>query len=347
MSKRWWIFCSIGLLIFISFGMNQTGVIANRQAEHIEPLCESVDQEMQSEIEEILDIFRAEDYGALTDRLNELEKTTESIGDERQLLESAICFLDVYGDRDLLADVNIYHSLLTFVMQADKNIQFEEIIFTPDQFYELIQVEGIIQGERENVHIEHYSAFQVLEPYLSREARESRERLEEKEKNSGISLKKMLSGLASSAHDILQNPLERFMMTVDSFYIGKADLDKEIFDKESFVNASYFNLNYSVITYDGNRWDPINLVEYYPSTNTSDTLDRIEEVLEELPDYWFPREKVEQGDWNGYADYYREHRMDMIEYDFELYEYMFGNTLVDSRTFEEMIERVKREHQVE
>src|SRR5699024_4650800 len=218
--KRWWILCSIGLLIFISFGMNQTGVTANRQAEHIEPLCESVDQEMQSEIEEILDIFRAKDYGALTDRLNALEKTTESIGDERQLLESAICFLDVYGDRDLLADVNIYHSLLTFVMQADKNIQFEEIIFTPDQFYELIQVEGIIKGERESVHIEHYNAFQVSEPYLSRKVRESKERLEEKEKNSGISLKKMLSGLASSAYDMLQNPFERFMLTVDSFYIG-------------------------------------------------------------------------------------------------------------------------------
>lgn len=334
---------SIALLVLLFLGINQSVLNAETEGNKRTPHCETIDEEAKSDMEMLLEMFQAGDIDALTDRLNELSTSTALLEDELDVLEIAICLDDVYTNSDVHAGINVYHSFVTFALQMEEDIQFEEIIVTPFYNDAYIQVEGKLKDMDENVRIDHYYAFRSPEAYGDQERRLKEE--EERAQEETPLILSIANDLASHAYAIFQNPMEKFMGTVDSFFTDKAELEEEVFERESRINAGSFNMSFSLITFGEDKWEPLNMVEYYPSISTVPTIERMEEVLEELPDYWYPTEEIERGDWNGVIAYFEKHHPAMIDYDRELYGYIFGNAFRDSRNFEELIERVKEEHQ--
>lgn len=348
MSKRNWIVFSLVLIVSLFYGIDPQLYAAETKKHTFIPRCETVDDETEKKIESILEILQAEDYGKLTDRVNELLASTELLEEEKNILEVAFCLEEVAEDSHLTGKVNSYLSLLVYGIQKkeEEDIQFEEVIFIPDEKMMHLQIEGTLQDKDEKVFIDHYYSQNAGSTYRNLELHFMEERLKELERNSSLLLT-ITSGLASSAQAVLQNPIEKFMAIVDSIFTEKAEDEQELFEEESAIHASLFNMRFALIREEISNWEQMNMVEYYPGNATYFMIERANQVHEELPDYWYPKEEIEQGDWNGIVTYYEKYRDAMAEYDYELYEYIISDGFHNSSNFEELIERVKDEHQEE
>lgn len=343
MSRQMWGMFSVALIGLLLFGVHQTTLTADSLAHEFTPACDTIDQQTKDTIKDIGQIFEDDDLRTLTDRVNELVTSTSALEEEVRALEVAICLDEVYEDTILSANINGYHSLLLYALETDKkNLQFEEITFTMDVVGDYLEIEGVMKKKKETVHIEHYFSYDGSLGYLSREVDISREKLRQAEENSPSLLSKLSQGFAASSMAVLQNPIEKFMNMVDRYFLGKAELEQEIFERSGASGAGFFNIHFSVITEGKDTWKPVRMLEYYPSPNTFRTLERWERVHEELPNYWYPAEEIERRDWSSAIAYLKENRGEMFYYHRELYEYIFSNTTYDLE-FEEFIQKVKDE----
>lgn len=347
MRKRLWILCFIALLVFLFYGMDQRVLTADMREEEFNPHCEKLDAPNEKEIQSMIDIFKEEDYDRLTQRVNEMSASMELLEDEQNRLEVALCLESVYDERELKAKINGYHSLLSFVMhmkEEQEDIQFEEITFTIPKIELYLQVEGTLKDRDEKVTIEHDFSFIPGDGYDSRELRLNKEKLRDMEENSPPFYLKVTEGLAFRTLEVLQNPIEKLMLFVNSFFTKQSEVEQKQFTTDALVYSTYFGINVAVITFEESPWETLRMREYYPFSKTYSVIERAKNVHEELPDYWYPKDAIERGDWNEIVAYYKKHREEMYDFDRELYDYIFTDMFRESSGFEDLIQKVKKNH---
>ncbi len=336
---------SFAFIFYLLFGKNQLVIFAETEEFSDLPICETVDAQMESEIESVLEILIAEDFGQLTERINDLLASTELLEEEKGLMEVAGCLLDVSEEKLLQIKVNGYHSLLVFVIQMkeEKDIQFEELSFEMSDTDWLLDVEGTLEGDDGTVYIVHDSSINPGSAILARKIRTMERELKELEENTPPPILEITEAMASSAYTFLQNPIEKLMDSVDRYFTGKDEVEREFFVDGARINASFFNMGLSIITFEENSWETMNMVQYYPLYETYAMIDRAAQVHEEFPDYYYPKEIMERGDWNGIVAYFKRYKSDMIARNHELYYYIVSDELFDKESFEELIEKANVE----
>lgn len=326
---------SVGLFVFLIFGIDEIALTAETKKSTHAVRCEAVDEQLEKELEPILEILIEEDVDRLTERVNELA-ATDLLEDEKNRIESADCLAEVYENHTFYVKVNGYHSLLTFAtqMKEKEDVQFEEITFSTDGD-SLLQIEGVLKDTDEKVFIDHDLPIFLADDYSTKE-----EQNEAEEKPFMLAI---TEGVASSAQAFLQNPIEGFMQFVDGFFTEEADEEQQRLIDKSINAARVFTFNFSVIRFGADKWEPLTMVEYYPSNTSYAIFDRAAQVHEELPDYWYPKEEIERGDWNEVVAYYNKHETEMMDFDYDLYMYIVDYDYKPD-DFEEIIEKVKEHH---
>lgn len=204
-------------------------------------------------------------------------------------------------------------------------------------------MEGTLTGDDGQVFIQHDLSLNPGIEIRSREIHLMERRENELEEYESSAPLKITGTIASSAYAFIQNPIEKFMDSVDRYHIGKDEKEEEYFVNGARLNAGKHKMGLSIITYEKSNWETMNLVQYYPLSITYDMLDRAAQVHEEFPDYWYPKDLIEQGHWNGIVAYYKKNKVDMIGENHKLYHYIMSEELLWNESFEELVEEVKRE----
>jgi len=343
MSKRMLVVFSFAFIVTLFFGKNHLVVLAETEEFADLPICETVDAQMESEIESVLEILSAKDFDQLTERINDLLATTELLEEEKGLMEVAGCLLDESEEKLLQIKVNGYHSLLVFAIQMkeEKDIQFEELSFEMSDTDLLLDVEGVLEEDEGTVYIVHDSSINPGRAILARDIRTMDKELKDWEENTPPPVVEITEAMASSSYAFLQNPIEKLMDSVDRYFTGKDEVERDYFVDGAWINASFFNMSFSIITFEESNWNTMNMVQYYPMWETYAMIDRAAQVHEEFPDYFYPKELIERGDWNGIVAYFKRYKSDMIARDSSLYYYIASDDLFDKESFEELVESKK------
>lgn len=341
------IFPLIGLFLWMC-GNGSITYVAAKSLQEEKIGCEDVDHKMEEDIKSVAEILTQDDYTILTNRINELSSSTDALKAEKDLIEQAVC-VDMVNDKmELRAQINTYHSLLVYALELveKEDIQFEEIEMELDNQENYIQLQGLLKDSDREVHIDYYYSVGAPSAYFGHQVQIEEEKLKQMEDREDRPLSlvsTMTSGLSTSAYQLIQNPIEKFIVMSDHYLSDKKQKEYELFQKEAVIPSMTYDLEFSVIIGDLNKWEQLQLAEYYPTTSTYMIVDHVQEVRHEIPEYWYPKEAIEKEDWNEVVAYYEKHLEDMIDYDQELYEYIMSNDLPPSESVEDLLERVKQE----
>ena len=304
--------------------------------------CSNLDEIEKQELDEIIELFENEEVKKIENRINGLLDSKKQLEMEKNLAEKSICYAPIGESYAFTGAFNLYHSLLTYAEEIEKSkdgkITELSVKLTEDEVH---QLDAILDRSGKEIHIDHFYSNYAGTAFLDLENRKKESELKKSDDLTSI-VSVLTLDIAERTYQVIQNPVEKALSVILSYFEREAEKEHEIFRKEASLPSMSYDLELSIIEVDAGTGSQELMKEYYPTKQFLNILKRWEAVTHIAPQLKYPEEAIEKGDWNDVAEKMMKYGKKFKSEEIDLHDFIISgsSSYLTNEESEELIRKV-------